>query len=203
MGGDGMGGMAAAIVAAMAFMLLGGMALLFWIGRTVARARGWDRTRARNAGVFGGLVGLGLGALAVAATFFESSWSPPPRLDLNVASNYAQPWTILLEDPRAAATLDFEGSGLPFTQRHASLAVPHNGIVRVRSFGEAMGRADLVVRWSDGSAQSGSGMGPAPASTGAKYFIAVDRGGPPKMLPSDDALARLIAAREGRAASVR
>lgn len=193
-----MGGLAAAIFAAMAFMLLAGFAVLFWVARAVARARGWSGAKARNAGLLGGLAGLGFGMLAVAATFFESSWMPPPRLDFVTPPGYAHEWTILLEDPRAAAKLNWQGPGLPFTQRHASVSVPSSGIMRVQSFGEALGRGDLAVGWGDGSPHTGSGMGPAPASTGANYYIAVNRGGPATVLPYDKALGQMIAQREGR-----
>lgn len=205
--GDGMGALAAAIFGAMAFMLIAGFAILFFITRAVAKARGADRVRARNIGLIGGVVGLGLGMIAVTATFMESTFSPPPRLELSTPPGYAHEWTFVLEDPSAPTTLIWRGSGLPFTQRVAKLTVPPNGVVRVRSVGEAAGRGDLDVRWSDGANYTGSGSGPAPKGLGATLYIALSRNDDPMrasaMLPYDDALGDLIRQREGRAAPAR
>lgn len=205
--GDGMGGLAAAIFGAMAFILLGGFALLFWIARGVARARGWSASTARNAGLIGGVAGLALGAIAVTATFFEPVWMPPPRLDLEVPPGYTHEWTFILEDPSAAAKLSWRGPGLPFTQLHAALSIPVSGVVRVQSLGEAAGRGDLQIRWSDGYQSTGSGSGPAPSNLRATLYLAINRQRDPMqpsaMLPYDDALGSLIAEREGRRETAR
>jgi hypothetical protein len=202
MGGDGLNGLAAAIAVAALALLLGGAALGFALARGVGRAKGWTGARTRAVASLAAAAGLALGGLAVVATFFESTFEPPPRLELAVPAGYAHVWTVLLEDPRAPDALRWEGASLPFAQRRAALAVPPSGIVRVRDLGDARGRGDLDVRWSDGHVANGIGGGPAPEGTGATAYVAVDRAepgasGPGAELPSDPAaFAAWIAGRE-------
>lgn len=201
MGGDGMGGMAAAIGIVMLFMLLAGFGISFWIGALFARANGWQGGQARRTAIIAGLGGLGIGFAVVTATFFESSWSPPPRLDIAVQPGFKEDWAILIEDPDAATELDWRGTGLPFTQRNARVALPANGLLRVRSFGEGAGRSDLDVRWSDGAVYNGYAGGPAPPGIIGTSYMAVARAGPDGMpldLPQGEALSAEIRRRQGR-----
>lgn len=196
-----MGGVAAAIVIVAVLMVAVGFAIAFWLGRKFARMRGWPPSRVGLAGVLSGLGGMAIGVAAVSATFLESSWSPPPRLEIAVPAGYSRPWTILLEDPRAPATLDWRGSSLPLAQCHARVAVPMSGVIRVRDLGEASGRGDLEVVWSDGAPHNGTGGGPRPSGTGATAYMLFGRSladGTLPEAPSGDELAAEIAAREGR-----
>lgn len=196
-----MGGLAAAILIVAVLMVAAGFGIAYWLGRKFARTRGWTPSRVGLAGVLAGLGGMAIGVAAVAATFLESSWSPPPRLEIAVPAGYDRPWTILLEDPRAPATLDWHGSSLPLAQRHARVAAPVNGVIRVRALGEAYGRGDLEVVWSDGAPHNGTGAGPGPAGTGATAYMLFGRPAADGALPeapSGAALAAEIAARDGR-----
>ena len=196
-----MGGLAAAILIVAVLMVAVGFAIACWLGRKLARMRGWPPSRVGLAGVLAGLGGMAIGAAAVAATFLESSWSPPPRLEIAVPSGYDRPWTVLLEDPRAPATLDWRGSSLPLAQRHARVAAPLSGVIRVRALGEASGRGDLEVVWSDGAPHNGTGGGPGPAGTGATAYLLLGRpltDGTLPEAPSGAELAAEIAARDGR-----
>lgn len=149
------------------------------------------------------LAGLFLGFVVVAATFDEAAWSPPPQLEISVTADYAHDWTIILEDPGAPSTLEWQGSSLPFAQRHARMILPTTGIARVRSLGEATGRGDLEVVWSDGMPSAGVGGGLAPAGSRAQTYLLIGRvrpdGSVPPSPPLED-LEDLIALREGRVA---
>lgn len=68
------------------------------------------------------------------ATFYESSFSPPPELRLTAPAGFDAPWVVLLEDPRGR-TLVWDESALPFMTTTAELALPPSGVVRIRSFG--------------------------------------------------------------------
>ena len=199
MGGDGMGGLAVAIILAMVLMIVGASVIALLLGRRVARQRGASPAAVIKAGLFGSLIGVALGLSAVAATFFESSWSPPPRLEISVPPGYAQPWTILLEDPRAPTAIVWRGADFPFARRRARIAVPPAGVRRVKALGEAAGRGDLEILWSDGAPHNGTGGGPAPAGSGAHSYILLGRPLPDGILPqapSGDSLAAEIKARE-------
>lgn len=199
MGGDGMGGLAVVILIVMAVMVATGFGVAFWLGKRFAHMRGWPPSRIRTTGLLAGFGGMLIGFAALVSTFYESSWSPPPRLEITVPPEYQRPWTIILEDPRAPVTLDWRGSSLPFAQRRAAVALPESGIVRVRRFGEASGRGDLEVSWSDGVPHNGTGGGPGPAGTRATAYMLLGRpladGSLPEA-PSGEALAAEVAARE-------
>jgi len=199
-----MGGLALGIALVIGLMLAAGFGLAFWLGRGTARPGAGSpagATRSTARGQLFGFMGLALAAVGVAATFYESSFSPPPRLDVAVPAGYAQPWTIILEDANAGTSLDWQGSGLPFTQRHARLAILPSGVSRVRSLGEALGRGDLEVNFSDGARLISNGGGPAPAGSRASNYLLLGRAaadGAMPEAPSGDSLASEIAAREGR-----
>lgn len=199
MGGDGMGGLAVAIILAMVLMIVGAWAIALLLGRWVARQRGASPAAVKKAGLFASLIGVALGLSAVAATFFESSWSPPPKLEISVPPGYAQSWTILLEDSRAPAEIVWRGADFPFAQRRGRIAVPPAGVLRVKALGEAAGRGDLEIMWSDGAPYNGTGGGPAPAGSGARSYVLLGRpladGSLPEA-PSGDSLAAEIRLRE-------
>lgn len=178
MGGDGLGGLAMAIFIVMLAMVAGGFAILFLIGRAIGRRMGLSRGRRVALGIVSGVGGILLGLLAVAATFFESSWAPPPALTVVIPPGFEHRWVILLEDPRAPTRVEWRGAELPFQGRSATLAVPPSGIMRVQSLVTMAGRGDLQVSWSDGSSATGVGGGPVPLGLGATNYVALLRGEP-------------------------
>ncbi len=165
--------MAAAIAVAMALIVLGGILAGVFTGRSVARR--WSGINGTMAGLIFGLVGLGGGLLAVVATFYESTWSPPPQITFNTPPGFSKTWVIVLEDPAATTELVWKGWQLPFKGKTTVVAVPAHGVVRLRSLAHAGGRVDTTVVWSDGSSSTGQGGGPAPQTTRAVSFSAYNR----------------------------
>jgi hypothetical protein len=180
MGGDGASGLAIAIGICMILLVLGGVALFALLGRALTRKL--PPTRRRLVLVLMALAGAGLGWMLVMATFYESSWAPPPRLSLATPAGFDAPFVILLEDPRAPGTVEWRDSVLPFTAATAEISVPRTGIVRVRDFGLMAGHADLGIVWPDGTQGFGAGGGPGPPGTGARSYMIIARPGAP---PSD------------------
>jgi hypothetical protein len=181
-------------------LVLGGVALFALAGRALTRKL--SPPRRRLVLVLMALAGAGLGWILVMATFFESSWAPPPRLSLATPAGFDAPVVILLEDPRAPTIVAWRDSALPFTAATAEIDVPSSGIVRVRSFGAMAGRADLDVIWPGGMQGFGAGGGPGPPGTGADAYLIVER---PDAPPSDGlqfsdptAVAAYVAQREQR-----
>lgn len=171
MGGDQGNGLAMAIGIVMILMVLGAVAAFFLIGRAIAR-----RVAPRRRGpVIAATMVLGVvaGWMAVTATFYESTWSPPPSLRLVTAPGFSQPRVILLEDPRSTQSLAVRESRLPFMATVAEVDVPASGIVRVRDLSAVAGRMDLGVQWSDGMQGFGAGGGPAPPGTGARSYLLI------------------------------
>lgn len=200
MGGDQGNGLAQAILIVMVLMVLGGAALCAFAGRALTRKLAPPRRRLAT--LLAALAGAGFGGILVMATFYESTWSPPPRLRLATPPGFDAPVVILLEDSRAPLTIDWRESLLPFTASTAELSVPPSGIVRVRSFQTVGGRADLEVIWSDGGLRYGAGGGPGPPGTGARSYLIIERPGAPHLesLASADpaAMAAYVAERERR-----
>lgn len=201
--GDGLGGLAFVILALMAMMLVG-LALGFGaVGLFIAKRLGWSGGRRVALVVALALVGMAGGWLWANATFYESQFDPPPELRIRVAGGFAEPWAILLEDPARGVPLVWTGGTMPFDAPVAEVALPRGGVLRVRDFGQAQGRGDLTVVWSDGARSMGLGMGPAPAGLGARSYLAVSRDpadatGPGTELPQGAALAAYIRTREAR-----
>ena len=125
--GDGADGLAAAIFGAMICMVLLPASLLGGVGYLLARRRRWIGA------LVGVAIGLSGGALAVLGTFYESTWSPPPTLTVDVPPGFAHEWVYVVSDPRVTTELAWTGHDLPFTSRHADIAVPRSGVVRLRS----------------------------------------------------------------------
>lgn len=199
MGGDHASGLGLILGIIMLLMIVGGLVLFALIGRALARRIAPGRPRLVMA--LTALVGAGLGWLLVMATFYESSWSPPPQLRLTTASGFDGP-VVILEDPRAPQSLDWQGGTLPFTTPTAALSVPPSGIVRVRDLGPAGGNALLTVLWPDGRFSPGVGGGPGPSGTGAVSYLVVERPEAPYpgvlMMAEPPAVAAYVQQREGR-----
>lgn len=193
MGGDGMGGLSAAILLAILAMLVAGFLVFYLVGKKVFRGN-------RPVALLLGIVGLGVGYLAVTATFFENSWSPPPRIRLETPAGYSHPNVILLVDRSAPAGLVWHGSALPFSGQSATLQVPPSGVVRLNDIGPLSGRVDATIEWSDGSASAGIGGGPAPAGLNAESYTIIVRApdGTEPPYADEAAMAAYIQAREAQ-----
>ncbi len=168
-------GLAQAILIGMALIIAAGLGVGLLLSRMLAHRFGWSGSKRVSAGLGLGALGIGAGALAVIATFYESTWDPPPLLTLNAPPGFTHTWVIVLEDPAASQALSWQGVALPFLGKRTALDVPPSGIVRVRDLGELRGRADIDARWNDGSSSTGQAGGPAPKSTGANIFGAFNR----------------------------
>lgn len=172
MGGDSASGLAWAILALMVALIVGGFLIFYMIGRAAGAKSPGKR---RFLPWMLGLLGLGLGYLAIFPMFFESSWAPPPTIRFVVPAGFNQPSVILLEDPSSPNELPWTGSEvLPFSGVTAEVIVPASGVLRVKSYGPAEGRADTIVAWSDRSDAAtdiGGGGGPAPPGINAVSFM--------------------------------
>ncbi len=201
-GGDGMGGLLVAILAAMAGMVGIGTAIGVGAGFLIARLAGLQK-RARVAAIaVSTLFGLLAGNAWVAATFMESSWNPPPELHMALVPGFAAPFVVVIVDPARGVPLIWSGGKLPMTVARASISLPASGIVRVRSLGEAEGRGDLVPVYSDGATSSSLAGGPAPPGLGGTHYLVLERrqsgdvpAGPSVDLPAGDALLAYIKSR--------
>jgi hypothetical protein len=160
MRGDGMAGLALAIGAACIALVFAPAAIGGVLGYLALRGR----VGAFGA-LLGGLLGAGAGALAVTATFFESTWSPPQTLLLEVPAGFAHEWVVLIADPTASADVAWGGFDAPFTSRRARLAVPSSGVLRVRDLGPLDG-ADVEAFLSTGKRQGGRASLNAPPGVG-------------------------------------
>lgn len=133
------------------------------------------RKRAGAAGavgaVLGALLGAGAGALAVTATFFESTWSPPIALRLDVPAGFRHEWVVLIADPAASADVAWGGVDAPFLSRQGRLAVPMSGVVRVRDLGVLDG-GDVEATLSTGQKQWGRAGLNAPPGVGPGRLVA-------------------------------
>lgn len=198
MGGDGASGLAMAIVIAMVLLVAGAAVVIALLSR--AFTRNMPPARRRIVMVVAAVLGAGIGWMAMMATFFESSWSPPPQLRIAAPAGFEAPVVILLQDRRARLGIETTGGWLPFTAATAVVSVPSSGIVRVNSFGGIGGRGDLDVVWPDGQHSFGAGGGPAPPGSGAEAYLIVAHPGPqaPEILQSSDpaVMAAYIAERE-------
>lgn len=201
MGGDGEDGLALAITIAIVAMVAIGFASCFALGRLLGRRLRLGRGASVLTGVAGGLIGIALGGCAVAATFYETLWSPPPRIRFDVPVGFGPQWVILLEDPAATHMLSWHGFHAPFHGISAELPVPTGGVVRVKSLEEVAGLGDTTIEWSDGASAVGFAGGSAPAALHAGRFVAYQRqrGAAPAddILPDGDALTAYVRAHGG------
>ena len=149
MNGDGMGGLAVAILLAMLFMLVVPVVVLVLIVR-----------RFGTGAVIGAvIVGLLIGGLAATATFMESTWSPPPEINLIGTSD--QTYIVVIADEKAPPVV-MTGSTLPFMRRKTTLRVPDDGVIRVQSLEPLQGDMSMEVTYrgkrSSGLASIAEGM---------------------------------------------
>jgi hypothetical protein len=189
------------IFIAMILMIVGALVVFAFIGRAIARRVAPDRQGLIM--VLTALAGAGLGWLWVMATFYESSWSPPPQIQLAIAPGFDAPVVLILEDRGAGQRVQWHESSLPFTRSTAQIAVPPSGIVRVHDLGAAEGRADLSILWPDGTEAFGAGGGPGPPGIGAASYMMIERAGAQageaeRLSSSPEALAAYVMQREGR-----
>jgi hypothetical protein len=168
-------GLAIAIIGAMALILVIGLLFGFALSRILVGFFGWGGSK-KNIALFGiTAIGCGVGMLTLTATFYESSWSPPPQITFVVPPSFSQNWVIVLEDPAATEQLVWKGVEVPFFGKSTAVKVTSTGIVRVQNLGELIGRMDINVKWSDGSSNTAQAGGPAPKSTNATLFSAFNR----------------------------
>lgn len=168
-------GLASLIFGAMAFIVVAGLLAGYFLGSILLRTFGWIGTRYAIVKI--GLVALGgvAGVMGVVATFYESSWDPPPQITFVVSPGFKGNWVILLEDPASSQQLVWQGLDLPFSGKSTTLNATSNGILRFQDLGYLRGRVDIKVEWSDGVPSVGQAGGPAPQSTGAILFSAFNR----------------------------
>jgi hypothetical protein len=201
----GESGMALAIFAGMLLILVAALLLAFLASRIAARSFGWTGNKRMLSSLFFCALGIGVGVVAVIATFYESTWHPPPKVTFNAPPGFTQNWVILLEDLTTSKTLVWQGVEMPFFAKRTVIDVPPSGIVRVRSLERLIGRVDTDANWNDGSYSTGQGGGPAPKATGAISFSAFNRGGSGASAQTDppfgdhEAFGAYIAARENGA----
>ena len=197
MRGDGMDGLALAILLASLCILIAPALVLGTLGYVVSRKRrGWLGALA------GVVIGLGAGALGVVATFMESTWDPPMELTLEVPPAFAHDQVLIVADPTASTEIDWRGLDVPLMARTASLAVPPSGVVRVRELG-ALDGGGVNAQLSSGETHWGMTAMNAPSSLGGGRVVAYCfRPYPfcqPELTPTDpDGLEALILEREGR-----
>ncbi len=142
-----MGGLAVAIGVAMIVMVTVPVIVLVLVAKRFGTA----------AMVGALLVGLVIGVLAVSATFFESSWSPPMRVVLEGQTSEQQ---IVVVTDEKAPPIEVTGLSLPFMRQTAVLRVAPNGLVRVKSVAPIYGQPLDVT--NEGRTTSGvAGMGDA------------------------------------------
>jgi hypothetical protein len=172
-GGDHAGGLAIAIFIAMVCMVAVPLLALSALGALVGGLVGrWAGFRPSVAGLVTGLSGAalggGMGTLLVFATFFESSWNPPPRLMFDVPPGYAHETVVLLEDGRSSHEISWQGLDLPFLAPYAEIDVPVGGVVRVRSL-EDVDRVEGYL--PDGRYDLGFSSMPAPMGSDASLML--------------------------------
>ena len=170
MGGDAMGGLVLVILAAVVGMVVVPAVVLVWVSRRLSRGKSDQFRLAITAGSL--LLGFGAGAAWATATFFETTWSPPPKVMLNLPPGFVHRSVILLEQPSAPRQLQWSGRDLPFMGKSVALDVPTSGVVRVRSFGDLAG-AGFTAEATQGMRVTTMGSGPADAALDAKYYLYV------------------------------
>lgn len=192
MRGDGMNGLAIAIFIGCLFLLIGPALLGGWIGGRFGK----------GGRVGGAMLGIGVGFLVTTATFFESTWSPPPRLTLEVPEQFPHEWVYLITDPSSSTEVRWSGVDAPFMSRSTTLKVPPSGIVRVRDLGRIDGD-NVEATLSNGKKQWGKAGINAPKAFGGLRMVAYGfveyPGNEPEPGSVDEAtLSALLTSREAR-----
>lgn len=161
-----MEGLAIAIGVASLLMVAVPTGLLGGLGYLVLRPRA-----PMLGAVLGALLGASGGVLVTLATFFESTWSPPPTLRFEVPAGFRHEWVVLIVDPAATAEVAWTGVDAPFLSRHGRLAVPLSGVVRVRDLG-AIDGGDVNASLSTGPTSWGRAALNAPPAVGPSRLVA-------------------------------
>ncbi len=170
MDGDGLGGLMLWIFSAIIGMVALTAGGFVWVSRHLSRGQPNGVRAAITLGAL--LLGLGAGAAWATATFFESTWSPPPKVMLNLPPGFAHRAVILLEQPSAPRQLQWSGANAPFTGKSVALDVPPSGVIRVRSLGDLAG-GDFTAEVTQGMQVTGSGSGPADTALDASNYLFV------------------------------
>lgn len=159
---DGFEGLAAAIMLAMACMVTTPAALFGAMGYFALRRR-----KLGFAGALGGvLFGVAIGGVAVGFTFFEDTMRPPAHLEVQAPPGFAHEWVILIADPSASTSVEWEGWWTP----SARVSVPSSGVLRVRELGRLDGESPRVTL--NGRDHRGSAGLALPASMGGGRMVA-------------------------------
>lgn len=161
--------LAAVIFLACVLLVVVPAAFAFWVARKNTSAQNPYRALVVAASVALGLVA---GGLAVVATFFESTWSPAPRVELVLPTQFDHDWVILLETPGASRTLTWSGVEAPFSGKKTVVEVPTSGLVRVQSLAVVAG-GNVEARTHEGTQSDGSAIGPGPTALGATSYLAL------------------------------
>jgi hypothetical protein len=161
--------LAAVIFLACVLLVVVPAAFGFWVARKNTSAQNPYRALVIAASVALGLVA---GGLAVIATFFESTWSPAPRVELVLPTQFDHDWVILLETPGASRTLTWSGVEAPFSGKKTVVEVPTSGVVRVQSLAVVAG-GNVDARTREGAQSNGSASGPGPTALGATSYVAL------------------------------
>ncbi|MGV3621871.1 MAG: hypothetical protein ACO1OB_13690 [Archangium sp.] len=144
-----MGGLAIAIGLAMIFMLVVPVVVLVLIAKRFGAVPM----------VIALVLGVVIGLVAITATFFESTWSPPLKIEFEGTTE--QTYVIVIPDENAPP-IAVTGSKLPLMQQTTKLQVPASGIVRVRSleplFGDMSMNATYRGKSITGMASVAEGM---------------------------------------------
>lgn len=170
MGGDGMGGLVVAIVVACIAMVALPAIVFVLVSHQLGRSKSVAvRLALASVAVFLGAV---VGAAWVTATFFESTWSPPPRLLLQLPAGFKYASVIFLEQPSALRELSWTGRELPLMGKSAVVVVPVSGVIRLRSLGVLAGggfQADVTQNMR----VTTMAIGPVANDADAKYYVYV------------------------------
>ncbi|MEC7523615.1 MAG: hypothetical protein VYE22_27280 [Myxococcota bacterium] len=190
------GGLALAILIAMAAMVALPALVLAGVGLLVGRWRAGEGRRGRG-GLLGALGGLALGAaggvLAIWLTFFQDGYDDLPTLVLDAPADREA--VYVLEDPAVSTEIRWDGDV-------GRLAVPASGVVRVRSLGP-LATSAAQVQTTDGRVAVGSASTPGPAELGVAQtrcfdFVPFDPAREDPCGAADAQLAARIRALEGR-----
>jgi hypothetical protein len=161
--------LAAVIFLACVLLVVVPAAVAFWLARKNTSAQNPYRALVIAVSVALGLI---VGGLAVVATFFESTWSPAPRVELVLPAQFDHDWVILLESPGASRTLTWNGFEAPFSGKKTVVDVPASGVLRVQSLAVVAG-GNVEARTREGTQSDGSASGPGPTALGATSYLAL------------------------------
>jgi hypothetical protein len=168
MDGDGLGGLAVAIIFAGIGMLILPAVSLAWLIRKVPAIKS---SRYRNlASVACGALGATLGVMWVSATFYETTWAPPLKVVLKVPVNFKQNSVVFLEKSSALIDLQWAGQNLPYMSKETVVNVPASGIVVVRSL-EGLIDKSFNAATQDGRRVNGWSTGLGPSELGANSYV--------------------------------